>query len=105
MKVVVASMTLLLLLAGIPAGDSLAAAAGGPAAPGLDPRKRIHHYVHDVWTVGDGLPSNTIRDIVQNHLAQVLSLVGMEVPVAWEADAVRNEKIKVLRALRPIDLD
>jgi glucose-6-phosphate 1-dehydrogenase len=42
------------------------------------------------------------RDIVQNHALQLLTLVGMEPPVSWEADAVRDEKVKVLRALRPI---
>ncbi len=42
------------------------------------------------------------RDIIQNHLLQLVSLVGMEPPVAFEANAVRDEKVKVLRALRPI---
>jgi glucose-6-phosphate 1-dehydrogenase len=42
------------------------------------------------------------RDIVQNHMLQLLSLVGMEPPVAFDANAVRDEKVKVLRALRPI---
>jgi glucose-6-phosphate 1-dehydrogenase len=40
------------------------------------------------------------RDIVQNHMLQLVSLVAMEPPVAFEADAVRDEKVKVLRALR-----
>jgi glucose-6-phosphate 1-dehydrogenase len=40
------------------------------------------------------------RDIVQNHMLQLVSLVGMEPPVAFEANAVRDEKVKVLRALR-----
>jgi glucose-6-phosphate 1-dehydrogenase len=42
------------------------------------------------------------RDIVQNHALQVLTMVAMEPPVAWDAEAVRDEKVKVLRALRPI---
>ena len=42
------------------------------------------------------------RDIIQNHLLQLVSLVAMEPPVAFEANAVRDEKVKVLRALRPI---
>jgi glucose-6-phosphate 1-dehydrogenase len=42
------------------------------------------------------------RDIVQNHALQVLTMVAMEPPIAWDADAVRDEKVKVLRALRPI---
>jgi len=47
--------------------------------------------------------SGITRDIIQNHMLQLVSLVGMEPPVAFEADAVRDEKVKVLRALRPID--
>jgi len=43
------------------------------------------------------------RDIIQNHMLQLLSLIGMEPPVAFEADAVRDEKVKVLRALHPIE--
>jgi glucose-6-phosphate 1-dehydrogenase len=43
------------------------------------------------------------RDIVQNHMLQLVSLVGMEPPVAFEANSVRDEKVKVLRALRPIE--
>src|SRR5687768_5640500 len=42
------------------------------------------------------------RDIIQNHLLQLVSLVAMEPPVAFEANAVRDEKVKVLRALRPL---
>ena len=42
------------------------------------------------------------RDIVQNHLLQLLTIVAMEPPVALDANAVRDEKVKVLRSLRPI---
>lgn len=42
-----------------------------------------------------------LRDIVQNHMMQLLSLVAMEPPVNLEASAVRDEKVKVLQALRP----
>jgi glucose-6-phosphate 1-dehydrogenase len=42
------------------------------------------------------------RDIIQNHLLQLLMVTAMEPPIAFDADAVRNEKVKVLRALRPI---
>jgi glucose-6-phosphate 1-dehydrogenase len=42
------------------------------------------------------------RDIVQNHLLQLLALVGMEPPAAFDDRSVRDEKVKVLRALRPI---
>ena len=42
-----------------------------------------------------------LRDIVQNHMMQLLSLVAMEPPVGLDANAIRDEKVKVLRALRP----
>jgi len=42
------------------------------------------------------------RDIVQNHALQILTMIAMEPPSSWDADAVRDEKVKVLRALRPI---
>ena len=43
-----------------------------------------------------------LRDMVQNHLLQLLCLVAMEPPASLEPDSVRNEKIKVLQSLRPI---
>jgi glucose-6-phosphate 1-dehydrogenase len=43
-----------------------------------------------------------IRDIVQNHIMQVLCLTTMETPVAFDADAIRDEKVKVLRAIQPL---
>ncbi len=42
------------------------------------------------------------RDVVQNHLLQLLALVAMEPPVSFDAGAVRDEKMKVVRAMRPI---
>jgi len=47
--------------------------------------------------------SGILRDMVQNHLFQVLCLTAMEPPVSMEAGAVRDEKVKVLRSLRPIE--
>ncbi len=44
----------------------------------------------------------TTRDIVQNHALQILSITAMEPPTSWDANAVRDEKVKVLRTLRPI---
>jgi glucose-6-phosphate 1-dehydrogenase len=41
-----------------------------------------------------------LRDVGQNHLLQLLALTAMEPPVAWDADAIRDEKVKVLRAVR-----
>jgi glucose-6-phosphate 1-dehydrogenase len=46
--------------------------------------------------------SGALRDMVQNHLLQLLCLVAMEPPTRFEADAVRDEKLKILRALKPI---
>jgi glucose-6-phosphate 1-dehydrogenase len=46
--------------------------------------------------------SGALRDMVQNHLLQLLCLVAMEPPAALDAAAVRDEKLKVLKALRPI---
>ncbi|MGQ0571721.1 MAG: glucose-6-phosphate dehydrogenase [Armatimonadota bacterium] len=43
--------------------------------------------------------AGALRDIVQNHLTQLLTLIAMEVPGAFEADLIRNEKVKVLRAI------
>jgi glucose-6-phosphate 1-dehydrogenase len=46
--------------------------------------------------------SGALRDMVQNHLLQLLCLTAMEPPTDLSADAVRDEKVKVLRALRPL---
>jgi len=45
--------------------------------------------------------SGALRDMVQNHLLQLLCLVGMDPPLILNADEVRDEKLKVLKALRP----
>jgi glucose-6-phosphate 1-dehydrogenase len=47
--------------------------------------------------------AGALRDMVQNHLIQLLCLVAMEPPNIVTADAIRDEKLKVLRALRPFD--
>lgn len=46
--------------------------------------------------------SGAMRDMVQNHLMQLICLIAMEPPHAFTANAVRDEKLKVLRALKPI---
>jgi len=43
-----------------------------------------------------------LRDMVQNHMLQLLALIAMEPPASLDADSIRNEKAKVLRALRPM---
>jgi glucose-6-phosphate 1-dehydrogenase len=46
-----------------------------------------------------------LRDMVQNHMLQLVCLVAMEAPTSLHHDAVRNEKIKVLQSMRPITAD
>ena len=46
--------------------------------------------------------AGVVRDIVQNHMLQLLALVAMEPPVGFEADFVRDEKVKVFRTVRPL---
>ncbi len=46
--------------------------------------------------------AGVLRDMFQNHLFQLLSLVAMEAPASFEADALRNERVKVLRSVRPL---
>ncbi len=45
-----------------------------------------------------------LRDMFQNHMLEMLSLVAMECPAAFTADAVRDEKLKLIRSIRPFDL-
>ncbi|HWX50697.1 MAG TPA: glucose-6-phosphate dehydrogenase [Roseomonas sp.] len=47
--------------------------------------------------------SGALRDMVQNHMLQLLCLLAMESPISLDADAVRDEKLKVLRALRRVE--
>jgi len=72
-----------------------------------------HDYIDHVQiTVAESLgvgtrggyydPSGALRDMVQNHMMHLLSLVAMEPPISLTAKEIRNEKVKVLRALRPI---
>jgi glucose-6-phosphate 1-dehydrogenase len=49
--------------------------------------------------------TGALRDMVPNHLFQLLSLVGMEPPNSFDADAVRTEKAKVIAAARPVQPD
>jgi glucose-6-phosphate 1-dehydrogenase len=46
--------------------------------------------------------AGAVRDMIQNHLIQLLSLVAMEPPISLSADDVRNEKVKLLRSIEPI---
>jgi glucose-6-phosphate 1-dehydrogenase len=49
--------------------------------------------------------AGTLRDMVPNHIMQLLSLTAMEPPVSFHADAVRNEQAKVLEAIQPLDAE
>jgi glucose-6-phosphate 1-dehydrogenase len=69
------------------------------------------HIDHVQITVGEEIGIGTrgnffeeeglLRDIVQNHMMQLLSLVAMEPPVNLSADSIRDEKVKVLQSIRP----
>src|ERR1017187_8389463 len=49
--------------------------------------------------------AGALRDMVQNHMLQILSLVAMEPPVSLEAEAIRDEKVKLLKSIRPLAPD
>jgi glucose-6-phosphate 1-dehydrogenase len=48
-------------------------------------------------------PTGTIRDVIQNHLFQVLTNLAMEAPVRTDSESIRDEKVKVLKAIAPIE--
>jgi len=48
--------------------------------------------------------SGIIRDVMQNHLMQIFTLVAMEKPATLSAEDVRNEKVKVLKTVKPVEL-
>jgi glucose-6-phosphate 1-dehydrogenase len=49
--------------------------------------------------------AGVVRDMMQNHLTQLLALVAMEAPHSFEADAIRDEKVQLLKSIRQIDLE
>jgi glucose-6-phosphate 1-dehydrogenase len=81
----------------------------------FEPLWNHHHVDHVQIAVGESIgvgdrgpyyeESGTLRDMIQNHILQLLCLVAMEAPVSFEADTVRDEKTKVLRSIRPIAAD
>ena len=46
-----------------------------------------------------------IRDVIQNHLLQIVALFAMEQPVSLDAEDIRNEKVKVLRSIERLNID
>src|SRR6185503_18538277 len=79
----------------------------------FEPVWRAEHIDHVQITVAETLgagqraayydKAGALRDMVQNHMLQLLCLVAMEPPASLDADALRDEKLKVLHALRRID--
>ncbi len=74
-----------------------------------------HHIDHIQITVSEDMGIGTrgkfweeagmLRDIVQNHMMQLLSLVAMEPPTNLTGNAIRNEKVKVVESIRPFQID
>ena len=75
-----------------------------------------HRYINHVQiTVAESLgvedrasyyeEAGALRDMIANHLLAVLSVVAMEPPNSFEADAIRDEQIKVLKAIQPFDAE
>ncbi len=79
----------------------------------FEPIWRAEHIDHVQITVAETVGvegrapyydrAGAMRDMIQNHLLQLLCLVAMEPPASFSADAIRDEKLKVLRALKPIN--
>jgi glucose-6-phosphate 1-dehydrogenase len=49
--------------------------------------------------------TGVVRDIFQNHLLQLVALVAMEPPIGFEAELIRDEKVKIFRSIRPLDAE
>jgi glucose-6-phosphate 1-dehydrogenase len=96
---------------GKPAVQNLAALRFGNAL--FEPLWRRESIANIQITIAEGLGVGTrgdfydrtgaLRDMVQNHALQLLTIIAMEPPATGDADAIRDEKLKVLKSLRPFD--
>ena len=68
-----------------------------PLSPSKPPQKLINRGYFDSYGI--------IRDVIQNHLLQILALFAMEPPASLDAEDIRDEKVKVLRSMRPVSID
>ncbi len=84
------------------------------ANPGFEPIWN-HHYIDHVQITAaedEGIgtragyydTTGVVRDMVQSHLLQLLCMAAMEPPVSYDGVALRNETVKVLQAIRPVDV-
>jgi glucose-6-phosphate 1-dehydrogenase len=84
------------------------------ANPGFEPIWNHHYIDHVQITAAEAAGIGTragfydstgvMRDMVQNHLLQLLCMTAMEPPVSYDGVALRNETVKVLQAIRPLDV-
>jgi glucose-6-phosphate 1-dehydrogenase len=78
----------------------------------LEPLLRAEHVEHVQITMAESFgvqgrgrfyeEAGTIRDVVQNHLLQVLAMLGMDPPVDHSSEAIRDEKVRFMRSVRPL---